>query len=182
MARWNSTVFDIFIKMDQIKFKSWHVTQVFEKNGMCRIKQKFYMMCKVIFSWLFVQYLKGTSRSIRLLWYLEVNVCFSISNHLCMSTLCPRDSDNLVVYSIPNIATKNITWYTCICLFVWGSFHSRIFHWFGDVTIAGEFEELQIFNYARHLWPSNSEGSLERHTYCDTGHSLIMVISEDPWQ
>ena len=27
----------------------------------------------------------------------------------------------------------------------------------------------------------NSEGSLACHTYCNTGHPFIMVISEDPW-
>ena len=30
-------------------------------------------------------------------------------------------------------------------------------------------------------WPLRSEGSLTCHTYCDTGHSFIMVISEEPW-
>ena len=32
-----------------------------------------------------------------------------------------------------------------------------------------------------HVWPLSSKGSLECHTYCDTGHPFIMVISEDPW-
>ena len=36
-------------------------------------------------------------------------------------------------------------------------------------------------SYARHSWPLSSEGSLACHTYCDTGHPFIMVISEDPW-
>ena len=58
--------------------------------------------------------------------------------------------------------------------------HSRIFPFFGDVTIAGE--ELQILTYARHLWPLSSEGSLACPTYCDTGQPFIMVISQDPWQ
>ena len=51
---------------------------------------------------------------------------------------------------------------------------SIFFHSFGDVTITGE--GLQILTYARHSW------GLACHTYCDTGHSLIMVISisEDP--
>ena len=66
------------------------------------------------------------------------------------------------------------------CMFVWGlSFHSRIFHSYGDITIASE--GLQILTYARHSWPLSSEGSLACHTYCDTGHIIpfIMVISED---
>ena len=67
-----------------------------------------------------------------------------------------------------------------VCLFVWNfSSHSRNFHLFGDVTIAGE--GLHILTYARHLWPLSSEGSLACHNYCDTGHPFIMIISEDPW-
>ena len=58
------------------------------------------------------------------------------------------------------------------------SSHSRIFHLYGDVTITGE--GLQILNNARHSWPLSSEGSLACHTYCDTGHPFIMVISADP--
>ena len=49
-----------------------------------------------------------------------------------------------------------------------------IFHLYGDVTIASE--GLQIWSYARHLWPLISEGSLTRH--CNTGLPFIMVISE----
>ena len=66
-----------------------------------------------------------------------------------------------------------------VCLFLRSlSSLSRIFHSYGDVTIAGE--GLQILTYARHSWLLGSEGSLACHTYYDTGHSLIMVISEDP--
>ena len=62
-----------------------------------------------------------------------------------------------------------------VCLFVCGfSSHSRIFHSYDDVTIAGE--GLQILTCAL-----SSEGSLACYTYCDTGHPFIMVISEDPW-
>ena len=63
----------------------------------------------------------------------------------------------------------------CDVLFCFGS----IFHSFGDVTIAGE--ELQILIYARHVWPLSSDGSLACHTFCDTGHPFIMVMSENPW-
>ena len=55
------------------------------------------------------------------------------------------------------------------------SSHSRIFHSYGDVTIAGE--GLQILTYDRHPWPLSSEGSLTSHTYCDTGPHFIMVIA-----
>ena len=65
------------------------------------------------------------------------------------------------------------------CLFVWSfSYHSNFFYSFGDVTIADE--GLQILTYAQHLWPFSNEGSLACHTYYDTGHPFIMVISEDP--
>ena len=33
---------------------------------------------------------------------------------------------------------------------------------------------------ALHSWPLSSEGSLTFHTYCNTGHQFIMVISVDP--
>ena len=56
---------------------------------------------------------------------------------------------------------------------------SRMFHFYGDVTIAGE--GLQMLAFARHSWPLSSEGSNTCHTYCDTSLPLIMVISEDPW-
>ena len=65
-----------------------------------------------------------------------------------------------------------------VCLFVLGlSSHSNFFQSYGDVTHTGE--GLQNLTYARHLWPLNSEGSLACHTYCDTGHPFIMVISKD---
>ena len=66
-------------------------------------------------------------------------------------------------------------------LFVWWSelSRSRIFHSYGDVTIARE--GLQILTNARHSWPLSSEGSLTCHTYCDTGLPFVMFISEDPW-
>ena len=66
-----------------------------------------------------------------------------------------------------------------VFLFVWGlSLHSRIFHSYGEVTIAGE--GLQIFTYALHLALS-SEGSLVCLTYCDMGHQFIKVISKVLW-
>ena len=51
------------------------------------------------------------------------------------------------------------------------SSNSRIFRSYWNVTIAGE--GLQILTFARHIeqWGF--------HTYCDTGHPFIMVISED---
>ena len=74
-------------------------------------------------------------------------------------------------------------------LFVWGfSSHWKIYHSYGDVTIAAEGlqsltyarHSLQSLTYARHSWPFSSEGSFACHTFCDTGHPFIIVISEDP--
>ena len=62
-----------------------------------------------------------------------------------------------------------------VCSF---SSHQKIFHSVGEVTFTGE--GLQILTYARHWWPLSSEGCLACHTYCDTRHPFIMVISQDP--
>ena len=48
-----------------------------------------------------------------------------------------------------------------------------------SITITSE--GLQLLTYTWHSWPFSSEGSLACHTYCDTGHTFIMVISMDPW-
>ena len=45
------------------------------------------------------------------------------------------------------------------------------------VTVTITDKRLQILTYARHLWPSSSEVSLARHTYCKI--RFLMVISED---
>ena len=69
--------------------------------------------------------------------------------------------------------------YINVFMFVWGlSSHSGNVHSYGDVTITDE--GLQILTYAWQSSPLSSEGSLACHTYCDTGHLFIMVISEDP--
>ena len=70
----------------------------------------------------------------------------------------------------------------CLLLFVWGfSSHSGFFHSHGEANISGV--GLQILAYARNLWPlsSTGEGCLLCHTYRDTAHVVIMVISDDPW-
>ena len=70
--------------------------------------------------------------------------------------------------------------YIFVYLFVWGFLsRSRYFHSYTDVAIT--IEGLTNLSYARHSWPLNSEGSIAWLTYCDTGHSFIMVICEDPW-
>ena len=67
-----------------------------------------------------------------------------------------------------------VTMVYVICFLSFSS-HSWNFHSYGDVSITGE--GLQILTYARHSCPLNSEGSLACHTYCDTAHPFIMVIS-----
>ena len=54
-----------------------------------------------------------------------------------------------------------------------------IFHTYGDLTIIGE--GLQILTFARHSGSLSSEDSIVCHTYCDTEHLFIKIISEDPW-
>ena len=41
---------------------------------------------------------------------------------------------------------------------------------------------VEHLTYARQFWPLSSEGFFAGHTYCDTGHPIIMLISEDPWR
>ena len=64
----------------------------------------------------------------------------------------------------------------CVCLGVYVPLD--IFHSYGDVTITSE--GLHILTYTRHSSHLRSEGSLACHTYCDTWHPFIMVITEDP--
>ena len=64
-----------------------------------------------------------------------------------------------------------------ICLFAWGCLsHSKMFHSYEDVTITGE--RLQILTYTRDLQLS-SEGFPACHTFWDTEHPFIMVISRN---
>ena len=73
----------------------------------------------------------------------------------------------------PQFSTEIVCLFVCLEFFV----HSRIFHLFGGVSIAGEG---RLLIYDRHLLPLCSEVSLACHTSCDTGHPFMMVISEYP--
>ena len=66
-------------------------------------------------------------------------------------------------------------------LFVSGLYHPTrdFFYSYGDVTITSEW--LQYLTFARRSWSFSSKGSLACHTYWDTWHPFIMVISENPW-
>ena len=102
------------------------------------------------------------------------------SNFFCMSTvMSDRNLSGLSGTTRKDPSTTGKYREVAIAdLFVWKS-HSRMFHSYGDVIIAGL--ELQMFTYARHSWPLSIEGSLACHTYCETGHPFIIVIFEDPW-
>ena len=58
--------------------------------------------------------------------------------------------------------------YKIFCLFGGYVPLENFLHSYGGVTITGE--RLQILSYTRHSLPLSSEGSLARHTCCDTGH------------
>ena len=40
-------------------------------------------------------------------------------------------------------------------------------------------QSLPVKTYTQHLWSVSSEGSFACHTFCNSGHLYIMVISED---
>ena len=63
-----------------------------------------------------------------------------------------------------------ILWWWFVCLF-------KVFRPTREFFTHIEGEELQILTNARHSWRL----SFSLHTYCDTGHPFIMVISKDPW-
>ena len=93
----------------------------------------------------------------------HVNVGKAVGNHdISPIILCVHD---VKVQHLPRgkicILCRPF-WAYFVCLFVCLgiSSHSRIFHSYGDVTIAGE--GLQIFTYIRHS-----------QYYCDTGQSLF---------
>ena len=64
------------------------------------------------------------------------------------------------------------TFFVCLGFFV------QLKNVYGNFTMTSQ--GLQMLTYARPSWPLSSEGSLMCHTYCDTGHPFVMVISEDP--
>ena len=56
----------------------------------------------------------------------------------------------------------------------------RIFAPLENLSLTWNRQKAPILSYTRHSWQLSSEGSLACHTYCDTSHPFIMVISEDP--
>ena len=68
--------------------------------------------------------------------------------------------------------------FVLFCLFVSSFCPTREFFTHLE-TITGE--GLQIFTICSVLVAIEHEESLACHTYCDTGHPFIVVISEDPW-
>ena len=96
-----------------------------------------------------------------LIFYFNMECIDESLRHLCVLRL---EFSPILTRSWTTLAPQTFhCWYVClsVCLFVWVfSFHSRIFH---SPPMLG------------------SEGSLACHTYCDTWHPFIMVISGDPW-
>ena len=132
-------------------------------------------ICRELMNWLLFGYWYYSSRKLP----LTSNRCLNFRILPVNLQLQAFSSSNTRKRS-PALQGGCYPWHDCLFLCGFSS-HSRIFHSFGNVTIAGE--GLQIWTYARHLWPLlSSEGSLACHTYCDTGHPFMMVISKDPWQ
>ena len=107
--------------------------------------------------------IKGLSRSVVMIWLCFAKVLSSILPFLFFLF----DGIRLSVWSLLMRGDKSI-----ICLqlsnfsLIWRRHHNR---W-----------RVQFLTCARHSQPFSSMGSLACHTYCDTGHPFIMVISEDP--
>ena len=83
---------------------------------------------------------------------------------------------DLRVY-IGSIDEKSAFVYTCFLGFDETLILFENFSLIGDVTITGE--GLHILTYARHSSPLSSESSLACHTYCDTGHPFIIIITRE---
>ena len=96
--------------------------------------------------------LKGQASYFSCLTYL---VCPSI----CLSSPICKHSRHFLNYQkyVPcDIYTTSYIHKRTKDIFVWHCLsHTKIFHSFGDVIIAGE--ELQSFNFTRHIWPLSSE-------------------------
>ena len=113
--------------------------------------------------------------------------CFPLVRWLCFPLFicCVPTPEGTFVYIIYILSTwryvlKSVCFFLLVCLFVWGlSSNSRILHSYGDVTIIGE--RLQIVSYTLQAYQLSSDGTLACNTYCNTGHTFILVISEDPW-
>ena len=95
------------------------------------------------------------------------NSLFSLTN-FC-DRLYNNDNDNNFVY-LDKIA-QLVFFFVCLKL----SSHARFF--LTPITDKG----IQIMTNTRLSWPSSSEGSYACHTYCDTVHPIIVVISEEPY-
>ena len=61
---------------------------------------------------------------------------------------------------------------------IWDTQFNRYEWWWIIVRVAGE--GLRILTCVRHSLPMSSEGSWACHTYCDTWHPLLKVISKEP--
>ena len=65
-------------------------------------------------------------------------------------------------------------------MFVWGfPSHLRFFTYLDVSPLPVKAVGLQVLTYTLHSWPLSNEVSLICHTYCDTSHPFIKVISKD---
>ena len=95
----------------------------------------------------------------------------SSAKHLAIDFNATNHRRKKIVFSVSYKGWNAKGLFVCCCFLS----HSRILHFYGDATIIGE--GLQMLTYARNL---SNKSSIACHTYCDTGHPFIMVISEDP--
>ena len=98
-------------------------------------------------------------------------------------TCCPTFSSGAVTICFNDFSLSSIGFeHTIFWLFVWFFFFvpfdnfSLIWRRHHDRWRASNFDLCSAL-----IWPLSSEGSLALHTYCETGHLLVMVISKDPW-
>ena len=165
MIKFLQITFDLHWIMEQQPFE---INMLIMKLGKLRMN----VPAVLFLRWIFLDLSSYISLHLHLLDIFKSNNWFWVFVLFCF----------VLFFVLINNMTYNINNVKCIyCLFVCGfSSHSRMSHWYGDVTIAGE--GLQILTYVRHSCPLSSGFFLASHIYCDTGHPFKMVISENPWQ
>ena len=90
--------------------------------------------------------------------------------------LLKRSVKEIKVLNLKIIQAENKCGRICFTYIMFGFCLYSVLHPI-QVMIIGE--GLQILFYTLHTVPLSSEGSLACYNHCDTGHWIIMVISED---
>ena len=88
----------------------------------------------------------------------------------------------LVSKYTPSVISTKCPTYNVVCLNGVSS-HSRISHSYGDLSITDEGCKFwpMLTLMAIEQWGLEQWGFFSVHAYCDTGHPLKMVISEELW-